>query len=256
MSRIPLGPIGLDILEIGSIRNRITEIVNNKAPSQVITLNSLMFNFIYHDPHLLKIASGSALVIPDSVGIVLAARFLLGRKISRIPGIDLIEHLCSLSQDQGYRLFLLGSKQNVIERAKEKLLLKYPSLNIVGTHHGYFSSRGEADIINNIKSLKPDILLVGLDVPYQEVWISSNLKALDVPLVMGVGGSFDVISGKLKRAPLFFQKLGLEWFFRFVQQPWRIMRIRRLPVFILNILKIKFGPSIIGNHKSSLYENR
>jgi N-acetylglucosaminyldiphosphoundecaprenol N-acetyl-beta-D-mannosaminyltransferase len=139
-------------------------------------------------------------------------------------------------------VFLLGSKDGVAQNAAKRLQALFPGLNVVGTHHGYFTDHDA--IIAHIRSVKPDLLFAGLATPEQEMWISTNLSAMGVPVVMGVGGSFDVISGALKRAPVFMQRAGLEWLFRLLLQPWRIGRIKDLPLFIFNVLKLKFKATL------------
>lgn len=239
MTRTALGPLVLDILDKNFICSRIEKIILNRVPSQIVTLNSLMFNFAYEDPVLCQSICNAAVVIPDSIGIVWATKFLTGQSTRRYAGIDLFDNLCSMSQKSSYSIFFLGSKPGIAEDTAYKIRQEYPDLKIAGTHHGYFSEQENDSIIERVRSSNPDILFVGLDVPRQEKWISSNLAKLNVPVVMGVGGSFDVISGHLMRAPKWLQKVELEWFFRFIQQPWRIIRIKDLPLFVINIIKIK-----------------
>ena len=117
----------------------------------------------------------------------------------------------------------------------------YPGLKILGTRNGYFTSAEEKDIIREIKSLSPDLLLVGLGAPKQEKWIYENLRFTGAKVAIGVGGSFDVMAGNIKRAPKIFQKLGLEWFYRLLCQPTRIKRMMRLPVFAVKVLFSKKG---------------
>jgi N-acetylglucosaminyldiphosphoundecaprenol N-acetyl-beta-D-mannosaminyltransferase len=231
-----------------SLKKRFLEIIAGRKPSQAVTLNSLMFNASLENPALSRTISKACLVIPDSIGISIASTILSLKYVRRMPGIDLIDDLCDMALQNNLRLFLLGSKQDVIETAAKNLASRFHGLNICGTHHGYFSAEQEDSIISSIRDKNPDILLVGLEVPRQETWIFENLDKLGVPLVMGVGGSFDVVSGRLKRAPVWMRVFGLEWFFRFVQQPWRIFRIMNLPFFILNVVKMsclrRKGPGI------------
>ena len=127
-----------------------------------------------------------------------------------------------------------------IEKAAVNLREKYPGLKIAGTHHGYFDVITETEVIAAVRKATPDILFVGLNVPFQEKWINTNLTALGVHVVIGIGGSFDVISGKIKRAPVAMQKIGLEWFWRLLLEPWRIKRIILLPVFIAQVYRQKW----------------
>ena len=161
--------------------------------------------------------------------------------IRRIPGIDLMLKICEIAENKNYKVFLLGAKPEIISLAAANIKKKFPGLNIVGLYHGYFNEEDETKVIEKIQDAHPDILFVGLDIPRQEKWIYRNIKRLSAKVVMGVGGSFDVISGKLRRAPKWIRICGLEWFFRFLQEPWRIKRIINLPVFVYRILLIRFS---------------
>ena len=222
MSRIKLGPACLDVLDRAAVVPEIEKLINLRKPSQVITLNALMYNCASEDAALAAAINSASLVIPDSAGISWAVKFLQKRAVTRCPGIDLIRELCGAAVKQGYVLFLLGSAPGVAEEAANRLKHDFPGLKISGTRHGYFMKSEAESVIAAVKRARPDILLVGFSVPRQEKWIASNLEKLGVPVVMGVGGSFDVISGLLRRAPAWMQKCGLEWLFRTAQQPWRI----------------------------------
>ncbi|MCB4792442.1 MAG: WecB/TagA/CpsF family glycosyltransferase [Elusimicrobia bacterium] len=239
MNRINFGPGCLDITEKEHIEGIIRNLINKNIPAQIVTLNALMYNRAVKDKILSKTIQDAAFVIPDSIGIVWSVHYLFGKKISRFAGIDIIEDICNLSNENGYKIFLLGSKTDILEKASKSLLIKYPDLKISGIHHGYFKKEDEEKVIEEIKKSAADILLVALDVPRQEIWISKNLNRFGIKLAMGVGGSFDVLSGSLKRAPRLMQIVGLEWFFRLIQQPKRFFRILGLFVFVSNIIKLK-----------------
>ncbi|OGS21489.1 MAG: hypothetical protein A2252_07175 [Elusimicrobia bacterium RIFOXYA2_FULL_39_19] len=244
MNRAYIGKIPVDLLSWEEILSRLHGFVTEKnTPHQIVTLNSLMYNFAVSDTELEKAIASSSLVLPDSVGISFASRLLSKSKnTSRKPGIDLLLKLCALSHEHKYRIFILGSRQEVIRQTAENLKKLYPNMLLTGYLNGYFTNNLE--VIEAIKQTSPDILFVGLDVPRQEKWIYENLHTLKVPVVMGIGGSFDVISGKLKRAPRLMQAVGLEWLYRLIQEPWRINRIKDLPVFAIKALKIVLS----GNH--------
>ncbi|MGA2090439.1 MAG: WecB/TagA/CpsF family glycosyltransferase [Endomicrobiales bacterium] len=239
MRRITLGPISCQLYDCSAVLVEISRIIERRIPSQIVTLNALMFNHCLKDSTLAQTVSNAEIVVADSIGVVWAARLINNISISRMPGIDLINNLCALATANEYSLFLLGSFHGIAAKAADQLKLKFPGVTIAGCHHGYFDSHEETSLIELIRSARPDILLVGLDVPRQEKWIAANREKLDVPIIMGVGGSFDVISGNLKRAPLWMQQLGLEWLFRFIQQPWRLVRIKDLPLFMIQILTLK-----------------
>lgn len=208
------------------IDNLITK--NNYSASQVVTLNLLIYFQTKVDKTAYSALKNAKLVICDSFGVALVCSVFSFRFLRHQPGIELIDKLC---KERKYKIYLLGSTQKVVEEAKNNLVLKY-NANIVGSHHGYIFSSEELleEVLYDIEKKSPDILLVGLPTELQESWIWRNLNKLKCKVVIGVGGSFDVISGKLKRAPKVFRILGLEWFFRLVQQPWRFLRIIKLPL--------------------------
>jgi len=238
MARIRLGPVNLDIYSIETILQTLEGFIATRSPSQIVTLNSLMFNLALRDAPFANAVSSATLIIPDSSGIKWAAGFLTGSRTEKVAGIDLLELLCQTAAERGYGVFFLGAKPDVAQGAAGKLSAKFVGLKVLGTHHGYFTKVNDGDIIALIREKAPDILFVGLDMPRQELWISGNLAKLNVPVVMGVGGSFDVISGRLRRAPEFLRRLHLEWFFRLFQQPWRITRMIDLPLFVFNVIRL------------------
>ncbi|HCJ65762.1 MAG TPA: glycosyltransferase [Elusimicrobia bacterium] len=212
------------------------DFILEKKTHQIVTLNSLMVNQSFKDKGMCGILQRADLVVADSVGIFWAMKFL-GKPLPKvIPGIDLMLELCKMSEREGYRIYLLGAKEEIVEKTVFQLKKMFPQLKIIGHHHGYFSPAEEKKIIREIKDLSLDILFVGLGSPRQEKWISAYLKELDVNLAIGVGGSFDIISGKLKRAPVRLRRMSLEWLYRCYQEPWRIKRIIHLPVFIFRVI--------------------
>jgi len=240
LNRILLGEIPLNIISLEETLQYIEDIITeDKKYNQIVTLNSLMYNFTFKDIELKECIKNASLVIPDSIGICIACFILSGYKLKRIPGIDLMLYLCEKAEKNKWKIFLLGTKPEVIPETALNLKKFFPNLNIAGFHHGFFDKKEEEEIVKEIENTKPNILFVGLDISRQEKWIYRNLKKLQVNIAMGVGGSFDVISGKLNRAPILFRKAGLEWFYRFLQEPSRIRRIKDLPVFIWRIFLLK-----------------
>jgi len=237
MKQVKILDVNVDAVSPEEAKEKITEFIRSKKPHLVITANSLMVNHASNDEYLKNVFNNAGLVVADSIGIVLAAR-LWGVRLRRIPGIDLMLELCSVISEKGYKVFLLGARDDVIRKAGGNLRLKFPSIKIAGLHHGYFKedSTGEEEILDAIKSAKPDVLLVGLNTPYQEKWIYRHLKELNVPVCMGVGGSFDIISGRLRRAPRWMRGAGLEWFYRFWIEVWRLKRLALLPVFMYKVI--------------------
>lgn len=195
------------------------------------------------DKDFAKILNGADLNIPDGVGVVLASKLLGGKINSRIAGIDLASSLLRIAENGGYRVFLLGGKKGVAKKAARSLKKRFPRLKICGTHHGYFqksSPAAEKKLLKKINGTRPDIIFVCLGSPHQEKWIFENSKKISsLRLSIGLGGSLDVWSGKIKRAPEFMQKSGLEWLFRLVREPRRISILAQIPIFIFSILKSK-----------------
>ncbi|MFH1259754.1 MAG: WecB/TagA/CpsF family glycosyltransferase [Elusimicrobiota bacterium] len=233
----------VDNLSLEMVFEKIEVGLKNLPAGQIITANSLMVNAASQDHSLAQIFQTAYLVIPESAGISWAASFLSQSLIQRIAGIDLLFLICRQAEKKGWSIFLLGGPEGVAEKTKRKLTDAYPALKISGYHSGYFSPDEENALITQIKNLQPDLIFVGMSAPAQEKWINRHLKHFQHCLLMGVGGSFDVISGQLKRSPLFFQKTGLEWLYRLLRQPWRIGRILQLPVFVFRVVRQKYFAS-------------
>ncbi|MGB9793546.1 WecB/TagA/CpsF family glycosyltransferase [Caldisericum exile] len=207
--------------------------INKKEFHLIVTINGEMLSRAISDKEFLNILKEADLVIPDGIGVVLGARRFGERITQRIPGIEFAWELLRLAEKKGYRVFFLGAKEEILQSAIKKIREKFPNLEIVGYHNGYFKDDNEIrkEIINS----KPDILLVGMGGIKQEKWIIKN-KDLNVPANIGVGGSFDVWSGKVKRAPAWVRKLGVEWLYRTVTQPERIWRLKNLVVLSFKLI--------------------
>ncbi len=189
-----------------------------------------------------EIVNGADLIIPDGAGVILASKILNKKLKCKVAGIELCENLARLSGEWGTKIFFLGGKPGIPEKAAEKLKEKYPDMLIAGINDGYF--KNDEEIIEKINSSGADILFVCLGVPKQEIWMASHRNVLNVKLMGGFGGSFDVLSGTIQRAPKFFIKCNLEWLYRLLKEPRRIGRMMKLPKFILGsvkdrILKVK-----------------
>jgi len=248
-NRIKLFQVGIDQVDNKKTIQRIEEFIVSKKPHQIVTPDTLAVLRARKDPEYHDILKSADLVTPDGAGILWAATTLNYPLPERVTGIDMIHNICRLAAEKGYSLYLLGSYPGVASEAASNLTKKYPGIKIAGTHHGYFGSedsqnyedakngnndknKEEQEIIAEIKENRPDILLVGMGVPKQEKWIDKNLNSLNVPVCMGVGGSFDVLSGRIPRAPLWMQRHGMEWIYRSIKQPTRAFRVLALFYFI------------------------
>ncbi|HVO33784.1 MAG TPA: WecB/TagA/CpsF family glycosyltransferase [Elusimicrobiota bacterium] len=236
----------VDIVDKNDALRRIHDFAETRFAHHVITANTLMCLEAQDDAELRQIIEQAALVVPESWGICWASRLGLRPLKHFLPGIDLMTALCDAAARAGQSIFLLGAKPGVAAEAARALAARFPGLTVAGAHHGYFAGEQEADAVRAIRNAHPAYLFVGLSVPHQEQWIAAHLDELGVPVVMGVGGSFDVLSGRLRRAPLWMRRLGLEWAYRTWQEPWRWRRILNLPVFMWKVWRQRGTLSAAG----------
>ncbi|MBC7331524.1 MAG: WecB/TagA/CpsF family glycosyltransferase, partial [Synergistetes bacterium] len=207
----------------------------------IVTPDSPALLTALEDREYREILEKADMVVPDGIGVVIISK-LLGQPIrERLPGIELMNASLERAAFYGRKVFLLGSKRGVAERAAKNIELAFPGIKIVGIHHGYFDEAEEKELIEKIRQAKPDYLFVAMGVPKQEKWIYKNRDKLGVPIMMGVGGSLDVWAGDVKRAPLIYRKLCLEWLYRALKEPWRWKKIMKLYklfwILTLNFLK-------------------
>jgi len=203
----------------------------------IVTLNALMYMEYLKGNEYSKAISKASFSIPDGVGIVKLLK-KKGIETERCPGIDTMKYLLELSVVNNYRIFLLGSKENVVKQASERIEKMF-KVNIVGYHHGYFDENNEKEVVRKINDSKTDLLFVGMGIPKQESFILRNYQVLETKLMMGVGGSLDVFAGVTKRAPVYFQKFGLEWLYRMFEEPHRFKKLPDLIKFYMNLYRNK-----------------
>ncbi len=223
-----------DVPVLFSDREGVCETIFSKILSretfQIVTLNALMMNVTFKDKGFFEILKNSV-CINDSVGISAAAFLISGRWLPRFQGIELFENVLRFCERKGFSVFFYGASEDSSRRAAERIAAKFPKLKIAGRLNGYVFNP-----IEKIAEAKPDFLFVALDSPRQEKWISKNLFQIGCA-AMGIGGTLDVVSGKVKRVNFVLRFLGLEWFFRFLKEPWRWKRIANLPVFLFRVLE-------------------
>lgn len=176
------------------------------------------------DPDLARHVRESDIICVDGAGVTLACRMLGVGFGGRVPGIDLMMRSLDLCAREGFRPYFLGARQEVVEGVVRRLAITHPSLRIAGYRNGYFTVAEEAEIVAGIRDSSADCLFVGITSPIKERFLSQHRDALDVPFQVGVGGAFDVLSGAVRRAPACVQAIGMEWLFRAVQEPRRLLR--------------------------------
>lgn len=228
--------LGVDVcsVDMESVIDEVDNIIIRKKPSFVVAINPEKIMKAEKDSKLTELLNNAAIQIPDGVGVIIASKLKGGKIRKRVTGIDLMQSICKNASKKGYKVFLLGAKPGVGDRAAEILMERYKGLNICGVRNGYF--KDDEEIINSIKEAHPDILFVAMGSPKQEYWIVKNMDSLGVPLLMGIGGSLDVICGNIKRAPQWMCSMGLEWLYRLLKEPTRIKRMMALPVFLIRVI--------------------
>lgn len=216
--------------------NIFQEYLSEDICKLIVTPNSEIVMNASKDKELMEIINTADLVIPDGIGLMYASKVMRQPLKERVTGIDFLEGTLNLLNSMGKSIYLLGSKPGVAEKAAENMKKKYPNMQIAGTHHGYFKEADEKDIVDKINAAAPDFLCVALGAPKQEKFINKYKYMLKTKSAIGVGGSLDVWSGELKRAPKFYRENGLEWFYRLIQQPSRYKRMAVLPLFMLRVI--------------------
>jgi len=206
------------------------------APHHIVTADASAIVIAQRDPEFRAIINTADLVVPDSNGVVWACRRLGYPVRQRVPGVDLMDRLCEFGAQRGLSAFLFGSQPGVADEAAARLQSAHPGLRIAGTMHGYITPDDEPDLIRRIATARPDMLFVALGIPRQEKWIRRHQADLGVPLAVGVGGSFDCLSGRVKRAPVWFQNHGLEWAYRLARNPRKMPKVATLPQFVLMVM--------------------
>ncbi len=206
---------------------------------QIVTINPEMISAAQKNSDFAEIINSAELVVADGIGVEIGLK-ILGYKVKRIAGIDLGKALVEKFTASGKSVAMIGAKPGVVDSAIENLSKEYQNLNVVYSHDGYFDN--DEDIIESVISANPDLILVALGSPKQEFFIHNLKEKLPNSTLIGLGGSFDVWAGVVERAPIIYQKLGLEWLYRTLKEPKRFKRIfPTLPLFVLKVLKERFS---------------
>ncbi len=239
LERIPLHGLFVHRVTLSSALDAIDAFSTLGRPHHVVTLDASMCVMAQTDRELKTIVSNADLVTPDSAGVLWACRRKGEALEGRVSGVELVERLCAQSADRGYRLFFLGAAPGVAEVAAERMRAKYPGCSVVGTRDGFFEERDIDAVIEEVCGARPHILCVAMGIPKQEKFISKHKDSLGVPVLIGVGGTFDVLSGAVSRAPSWVQRLNLEWLHRLMKNPRKIAKVLTLPKFVWQTLRDK-----------------
>ena len=231
----------IDVLNVQETIDLVEEYVLQKEPLHLMGVNADKINELNENERLKQIVNSCGIINADGASVIKASRYLGKPLPERVAGIDLMQSLVKLSEQKGYSVYLLGAKQKVVEKTEEVLKRQYPKLNLIGIHNGYFKEYEWPEISKELKILQPDFVFVGITSPMKEYLIEFLQDDGNDSVFMGVGGSFDVISGVIPRAPKWMQKSGLEWLFRVIQEPKRLFKRYFVGnwIFIKNVSKEK-----------------
>ena len=235
--KIDVMGVKFDNVTMAEALEKAHELIRQEGASYCVTPNAEIVYEAMKNEEFCTLIDGASLVLPDGAGVVLGAKILGTPLKEKVAGVDFAANLCALMAQEGYKLYLLGSKPGVAELAAEKLKEKNPALNICGMADGYF--KDEAAVVEKINASGAAVLFVCLGAPKQEVFMQNHKQELQVRLMIGLGGSLDSFAGTVKRAPKWMIRLNLEWFYRLVKEPKRLGRMMRLPKFVLAVLARK-----------------
>lgn len=222
--RFKAGTIGIDSIDDAQAQQRIQQFVEAGGQHHVVTANLRFVTLARRDPSFARIVNDSSLVVADGMPLIWASKIAGTPLPARITGGNILDWSARLAVREGYSIFLLGAAPGVADDAAQRLQELYPGLKIAGTQHGYFSAEENDQIVRKIREARPQFLFVAMGCPKQEQWIARNLAALQVPVCVGVGGTLEIITGHLKRAPGWVQSMGMEWFYRMAQEPGRLWK--------------------------------
>ena len=231
----------VNALTLDETIKEVEKIIGRGVPTQHVVVNASKVNLMEANNELAKIVNDCPLINADGASIVWAAKKLGVPLTERVTGIDLFQELVKLSAEKGYKIYLFGAKEEVVVKVKAIFEERYSGIRIVGYRNGYFTEADEPQIVADMAASGADMMFVAFSSPKKEYWVHKYLDQVGIPFVMGVGGSFDVVAGVTDRAPKWMQDHGLEWFYRFIQEPGRLWKryIVGNAKFVLLTLKYK-----------------
>lgn len=239
-TKVEILGVGFDSLSREELKIQLNSMLTRGEQGYIVTPNPEILMCAEKDAEYRGIINHAALCIADGVGVIWASKILRAPIRERIPGVEMGEEILAMCAREGRGVFFLGGKQGVAEAAAEKMKAKYPGLVISGTHHGYFDNSENDRIVEHINNSRAQVLFVCMGFPYQEKWIADNLRLLSqVKLAFALGGSLDVYSGNVKRAPRLLCRVGLEWLWRAFSSTDHFVRVLKLPSFILRVFRAR-----------------
>ena len=233
--------VDIDNINIEEAGEKTKELVekSNKTCKMIVAPNVEFIMTAQKDEEFFNILKKADFATPHSIGVMIGGKLQKKPFKQRIPGQAYFRKVLEVGEKEGWTFYLLGGKGDVPELAVQNIKKIYPNLNIVGYQEGFFETASEDEVIKQINELQPNVLFVAMGAPIQEKWIAKHQKELKVDVAAGQGGTFDYEAGKIKRAPVIFQKLGIEWLWRLILQPSRIFRMVVLPIYLLKIIFTK-----------------
>ncbi len=243
VNRLNILNVWVDPVDMRGALERIENFVEEgDRPHSVFAVNPEKNFSVPRDPQLHKVFGEADLLIPDGIGVVMAARILYRVRLARVPGVEMMEEICRLSARKKYKVFMYGAKEDVSAKAAAELRKRYPDLEIAGRANGYVAPEEMPALIEQINASGAQILFLALGSPRQENWFATYANQLQtVRVCQGIGGTLDTIAGTVKRAPQFWCRLNLEWLYRLLAEPKRIARQRVLPIFAYLVFRRKIS---------------
>jgi len=241
VNRVDILGVRVDDATYDDLLAAVDAFIRSGRPHQIVTLNPEMLVAAHDDPDFRHRLNAADLNVADGVGLILAARWLGHPLRGRVTGSDGIYHLAAHSARRGYRPFFLGAAPGVAEIVADRLRALHPGLEVAGTYAGSPRAEEEEEIIARVRAAAPHLLLVAYGVPAEEKWIARNRDRLGVPVMIGVGGAFDFVAGVARRAPRWMRRVGLEWLYRLLREPWRWRRQLALLRFVRLVIAQKKG---------------
>ena len=235
--RVDMLGVPIARIDMAGALARVEQFVEERGPHMIVTSDTPGLVRAHDDREFQDAVRSADMVTADGRGVVWMARVLGLPVRDRVSGVDLVERICDQAARRGHSVYLIGAQPGVAEEAAKVLRTRYPGLEVAGTQHGYFTPEDEPEVVRAVAAARPDILLVAFGQPRQEVWIRRHQPEIQAPVAIGVGGTFDVLTGRVKRAPLWMQRAGLEWLYRVLREPKRLPRMVALPKLVWMTLK-------------------